>query len=292
MIDLHMHSKYSSDGIDEVSYMLKQAEDLNLKYISITDHNSCLAYNDLSKEEIRNIYSGKIIPGVELFTKVLGIPIEILGYNIDSQKMQELIDKTYLSNLERNKLEVKRLYEKCIKANVKLPDDFVEKYDGSIFGSKYLHKYITQDEENKRLISDSSWADSNVFYREYMSNPNTQFFVDMNDSLPDFEKSSEIVREAGGQVFLPHIFEYRENSERILNHILENYKFDGIECYYRNFTTEQSEFLLDICKKNNLFISGGSDYHGIVKPKIKMGIGEGNLCVPDNIVEPWKKVII
>ena len=39
MIDLHMHSKYSSDGIDEVSYMLEQAESLNLKYISITDHN-------------------------------------------------------------------------------------------------------------------------------------------------------------------------------------------------------------------------------------------------------------
>ena len=41
MIDLHMHSKYSSDGVDEISFMLDKAEKLELKYISITDHNSC-----------------------------------------------------------------------------------------------------------------------------------------------------------------------------------------------------------------------------------------------------------
>lgn len=41
MIDLHMHSKYSADGVDEISYMLQKAEKLGLKYISITDHNSC-----------------------------------------------------------------------------------------------------------------------------------------------------------------------------------------------------------------------------------------------------------
>lgn len=292
MIDLHMHSKYSSDGIDEVSYMLEQAESLKLKYISITDHNSCMAYNDISKEEVRKIYFGKIITGVELNTKVLGIPIEILGYNINPKIMQKLIDETYLSNIERNKEEVKRLYKKAIEAGVKLPNDFVNNYDGTFYGSKYFHQFIIKDEENKKFINEASWNDSNVFYREYMSNPNTKFFADMDDLLPDFEKASEIVHKAGGMVFLPHIFEYRENSNRILEYILNNYKFEGIECYYRNFTKEQSEFLLSICKKDQLFISGGSDYHGYVKPKIKMGIGEGNLSVPDDIVENWAKVIV
>lgn len=51
---------------------------LGLKYISITDHNVCHAYNDLNNEDVRKKFSGKIIPGVELNTKVLGIPIEIL----------------------------------------------------------------------------------------------------------------------------------------------------------------------------------------------------------------------
>lgn len=291
MIDLHIHSKYSNDGIDEISEILKQAESLKLKYISITDHNSCLSYNELKNKEIRNLYSGKIITGVELFTKDLGIPIEILGYNIDPLKMQELIEKTYPSNIQRNKIEVERLYKKCLEAGITLPSSFIREYDGTIFASKYLYKFLTQNIENKELVNDSAWHDSNVFYREYMSNPMTPFFVDMDDILPDFEKACDIVRKSDGMVFLPHIFEYRDNSREILKHILKNYKIDGIECYYRNFTIEQTNYLLDICKKNNLYISGGSDYHGRVKPHIHMGTGEGSLCVPNEIVKIWGKTI-
>ena len=125
-----------------------------------------------------------------------------------------------------------------------------------------------------------------------MSNSSSMFFVAMTDVLPDFNKASEIVRKAGGMVFVPHIFEYRENSNKILDYILENYNIDGIECYYRNFTKEQSDFLLNLCKEKKYYVSGGSDYHGYVKKGIEMGIGEGSLCVPDDIVENWKKVII
>ena len=292
MIDLHMHSKYSTDGCEDVSYMLELAEELGLKYISITDHNQCLAYNDLKNVEVREIFSGKIITGVELNTKVLGIPIEILGYNIDPEKLQKLIDETYLSVDERNKIEVERIYEKAKEAGLNLPEDFVERYDGTVYCSKYFHNTITQDENNRQYINENSWNDSNIFYREYMSNPKTPFYVNMDDVLPDFETSCKIVKEAGGDVFLPHIYEYRENSERILKYILDNYKIDGIECYYRNFTEEQTDYLLSVCQEYNLHVSGGSDYHGRVKPHINMGIGEGKLNVPDNIVEKWKKIVI
>ena len=292
MIDLHTHSKYSTDGCEEVSYMLELAEKLGLEYLAITDHNQCLAYNDLKNKEVRKLFSGKIITGVELNTKDLGIPIEILGYNIDPEKMQELIDKTYLSVDERNKIEVQRIYEKAINAGINLPDDFVEKYDGTIYCSKYFHNTIVKNEENKKYVNENSWNDSNVFYREYMSNPKTPFYVNMDDVLPDFETAYSIVKEAGGDVFLPHIYEYRENSEKILEHILENYKIDGIECYYRNFTKEQTEYLLNLCKEKGLFVSGGSDFHGRVKPHINMGTGEGTLNVPNKIVDNWKKVII
>ena len=125
-----------------------------------------------------------------------------------------------------------------------------------------------------------------------MSNPKTPFYVNMDDVLPDFETSCKIVKEAGGDVFLPHIYEYRENSERILKYILDNYKIDGIECYYRNFTEEQTDYLLSVCQEYNLHVSGGSDYYGRVKSHINMGIGEGKLNVPDNIVEKWKKIVI
>ena len=52
MIDLHMHTKYS-DGSDNVKEMLEKAEKYNLKYISITDHNTCKAYSELLNKDIR-----------------------------------------------------------------------------------------------------------------------------------------------------------------------------------------------------------------------------------------------
>ncbi len=160
-----------------------------------------------------------------------------------------------------------------------------------MYASKYLHSLITKDENNKKLIDEDSWKDSNIFYRRYMSVPTSKFFVDMDDILPSFEKASEIVKKSGGMVFIPHIFEYGENSIKILNYILDNYKFDGIECYYRNFTQEKTDFLLDICKKHNLYKSGGSDYHGKNKPGVEIGTGEGNLNVPDDIIT-WAKIFV
>ncbi|NLC87560.1 MAG: PHP domain-containing protein [Clostridiaceae bacterium] len=286
MIDLHTHTMYS-DGTDTLEEYLTKAQEKNLTYVSITDHNTCRAYEKMKKINVKEYYNGKIIPGVELNTKVLGIPIEILGYNIDTNIMQKLIDENYITNEQRCLLEVKRLKERCKKTKINIPNDFVEKYDYTMWPSKYLHKIIIQDKNNKEYIDEDAWLDSNVFYRKYMSNPTTIFYIDMDDSLPTFEEASKMIKDSGGLVFIPHIYEYRQNSERILNHILENYKFDGIECYYTTFSEEQRDKLLNICDERKLLISGGSDYHGKNKKDVELGIEKGNLNIKENIIDNW-----
>ena len=108
MIDLHIHTKYS-DGTDEVIELLKNAEKVGLEIISITDHNTVKAYEKLETINVKEYYSGKIIPGIEMNTKVLGIPIEVLGYGIDYKKMNELIPNIFLPLEERNRIEAERL---------------------------------------------------------------------------------------------------------------------------------------------------------------------------------------
>ena len=48
-IDLHMHSLYS-DGVYDVSTLLKMAEERGLSIISITDHDNCKAHIELTDE--------------------------------------------------------------------------------------------------------------------------------------------------------------------------------------------------------------------------------------------------
>ncbi len=286
MIDLHTHTKYS-DGADSVIELLKNAESKKLNIISITDHNTALAYDELEKMNYKQYYTGKIIPGIELNTKALGVPIEILGYGIDYKKMNEMLKDVYIPAEERNKIEVKRLYDRCIKAGIKLDEDCLKNFDSTSFASKFIQTEIKKYQENKEIITEDAWNDTKVFYRKYMSNPEGILYVEMDDFVPDFNVASELVKKAGGLIFLPHIYEYRENSERILAYILENYKIDGIECFYTTFTDEQKTGLVKLCNDRELYMSGGSDYHGKNKPNVDIGIGFGNLKVEDSIIDAW-----
>lgn len=286
MIDLHMHTTYS-DGTESCETVLKKCQEKNLDYISITDHNTALAYEELENKNIKQFYSGKIIAGIELNTKILNIPIEILGYGIDYKKMNELIKNIYIPVEKRNLIEVNRLYNKCIKYGIELENNCLDNYNSDIFASTFFHKEITKNMKNKNLISEEAWNSSKIFYRQYMSDPKTPLYVEMDDFVPDFETASNLIRQCGGLVFVPHIFEYKENSMMILNDILKNHTIDGIECYYTTFTEEQHSMILDICKKHNLFISGGCDFHGKIKPDVDIGVGYGNLHIPTCILDNW-----
>ena len=290
MIDLHMHTKYS-DGTDTAEEILIKAESRNLNVISITDHNNALVYDELENMDISKYYSGEIIPGVELNTKVLNIPIEILGYGIDYKKLNKLTAKLYMPAEERNKIEVKRLFEKCKKAGMKIDDDCVERYSPQGFASKFIHSELTKYESNKDFLDRDVWEDTILFYRKYMSNPECMLYVEMDDIVPDFDTASSLIRECGGLVFLPHIFEYKDNARKILNYIMDNYKFDGIECFYSTFTKEQSEELLQVCREHNYYTSGGSDYHGSAKKGIDLGVGRGNLKIEDCVISDWEKSV-
>ena len=98
MIDLHIHTN-NSDGSDSVIEVLKKAEKLGLKTISITDHDTCRAYEELKNIDIKKYYSGNIIKGVELRCFYNRRIIELLGYNIDPQKMQEWLDDFYKTRM-------------------------------------------------------------------------------------------------------------------------------------------------------------------------------------------------
>lgn len=286
MIDLHMHTIYS-DGTENCTSILKKCEEKNLDYISITDHNSVDAYLELENMDITKHFSGKIICGVELNTKILNIPIEILGYGVDYHKMASLIKNIYIDASQRNLIEARRLYEKCIKYGIKLDDNCLDKYTPNQFASGFFHKEITKHEENKKLISTEAWNASKILYRQYMSDPTAPLYVEMDDLVPDFDTASSLIRECGGLVFIPHIYEYKNNALPILNNILDNYKIDGIECYYTTFTNEQHIEILDICKEHNLFVSGGTDFHGSCRPEVDIGKGFGNLEIPTHIISNW-----
>ena len=94
----------------------------------------------MEDKNISSLFNGHIIPGIELNTKALNIPIEILGYGIDYKKMNQLVKNIYIPAEERNKIEVKRLYDKCINAGIILDKNCLENYSPNMFASTFFHK--------------------------------------------------------------------------------------------------------------------------------------------------------
>lgn len=288
LIDLHVHTKFS-DGSDDLVSILKKAEENNLEYLSITDHDNCYFYDELKKINISDYYSGKIIPGVELRTVINKIPIELLGYGVNTDYINAKCKELYISYKEKDEIETKRLFNNFKEIGVDVAEDVLETYDNSFrYGSSYLFSEMKKNIKNKRFITDERiWEDDTLFYRRCMSNPESPFYVKSDDFIPSCDRVISLIKDAGGLVFIPHIFIYGKDSLNILDVLVNNYDIDGIECHYSHFKKEQTEYLVDFCNNNNLYISGGSDYHGMRKKELSLAKGKGNLNISNNILSDW-----
>lgn len=283
MIDLHTHT-INSDGSLTTLELLKEAESKGLKYLSITDHNTLKSYEELN--EIRSIYSGKIINGVELTTSYKGEIVEILAYNFDLDKMQKLM-------LEE-KVIVERRYQKRFKLMKNRYKDLGIKFDYSLFDEdeevhiKDIHRELVKHPENDCFFLDIKNKNTRtLFFRNELYNPKSKLYVDQTNHYPDLTTILSIIHRAGGLAFLAHPYIYSKNIILELENIINNYQIDGIECYYTTFTEEQTKHLLKIASKYNLYISGGSDYHGKNKGNHFLGKVNNGKKVPIEKVESW-----
>jgi hypothetical protein len=56
----------------------------------------------------------------------------------------------------------------------------------------------------------------------------------------------------------------------------------GMECYYGRYSPEERAGLVDMARRLGLVATGGSDFHGHFKPDLFLGVGTGDLEVPDS----------
>ena len=291
MIDLHIHTNYS-DGTCSVTEILQKAEKLGLTYISFTDHESCGAYEELEKMNVKEYYKGTIIPGIELKAFYHGRIIDILGYQIDTNKMKE-----WLNNFYQEKghavIQIKYLkkyYETCKKLGMKIIPLEQMKWDPvHDWASPVIYREIKKQEKNKTYLSEEAWKDFEVFKQDYCYNQNSEFYIDKSEDHPSVKQVIEAIHQVGGKAFIAHVYMYKwaEDKKVLIKDLLDNYEFDGMECYYSKFSKEEIQYILRECKKRKLYCSGGCDYHGKNKPDIELGIGKGGFSIQEDLVRNW-----
>ncbi len=286
MIDLHIHTT-SSDGSDEPEDILIKAQQLGLKYISITDHDSIGAYKKLDKININNYFSGKIIPGCEFSAVHKGKPIEVLGYGIDLETIKSTGIVSDEKFLDRENEYLEKMMSVCKNLTLKYSNT-LSIAGGKYFATQVLHADLRKYPENEKHFSKEVWESLNAFYRTCVNNEESPFFLDQIKNYLTIQEAADLIKKAGGKSFLAHLYVYfADDYEEFLNSIVSLKALDGLECYHSLHTIDNTEFLIDYCNKQKLYISGGSDYHGKLKPTVKIGETFSGIRIPYEISKPW-----
>ena len=59
----------------------------------------------------------------------------------------------------------------------------------------------------------------------------------------------------------------------------------GMECVYGRYSPEERQGLGALARRLGLVATGGSDHHGTYKPDLEVGVGRGDLDVPDQALK-------
>jgi predicted metal-dependent phosphoesterase TrpH len=275
-VDLHIHST-ASDGTLSPEQILKMARDLDLRAISITDHDtingSIEAHRHLTPQDV------ELLSGVEISTSLQGNTLHILGYLIDLQDPALSRTLSILQNArkERNPKIIQKLQQLGIELTY---EEVAEVAGGGEVGRPHIAEVLLQ----KKVVGSINEA-----FQKYLGT-NGPAYVDKYRLQPAEAISS--IADAGGIPVLAHPFTIKSNSERDLDKIvseLVSNGLKGIEVYYSEHTDIQTVLYERIAQKHSLLITGGTDFHGARKAGVHMGVGKGNLRIPYRLVEALKE---
>lgn len=270
LIDLHTHTT-ASDGSYTPSGLVRYAGSKGLKAIAITDHDTVDGLPEAVKEAER--IDLEVVPGVEISVD-FHPEMHILGYFLHGgyTSMDKVLKELKEKRSERNPKIIKKLNE--LGMNISM-DEVEALASGGMTGRPHIARVMI----DKGYVASVAEA-----FDKYLASGRPAYF--RKEKLTP-EQGIEEISKAGGLPVLAHpIFLDRSGIE--LDLLLRNLVkagMKGVEAIYSENTEEQTMELLKLARKNGLFITGGSDFHGSFKPDIDIGTGKGNLEVGYELLE-------
>ncbi len=252
--DLHIHSIYS-DGTHTIKDIIELSKKINLSAISITDHDTIDGIEPAMEYIKKSNIDIELIPGTELSTKYKHLDMHILAYSFDYK------NKEFLNILQFYKDKRKSRAEQIIAKLNQLGYELeFEKVKDMANGGSIGRPHIA------RALVESGMAPNITYVFDNLIGYHKPAYIPKELMTPQY--AIDIIHKAGGIAVLAHSGNYL--TEAMLKELL-SYGLDGIEVYHPNHDDQTTFKLLQIAKKYALFITGGSDSHGLAKNDTYIG---------------------
>lgn len=249
LVDFHMHSIYS-DGVKSPEELLRHALECNLSMMALTDHDEIDGIKALrtAQEQLDPEKTIKIINGCEFSADYKDKSIHILGYRFDetNKELRDFIE--YFKSKREERID--EIIRRCNNAGYFISkDELLKKFPKT---QAYGRPHIGQ------LLIDGGYAkDINDVFKDILRKDSPCYVPKVKIEVPYI---IDIIHKAGGLAVMAH--PKLVSSDEYVVEML-SYDFDGMEVYHTKHNDDDVKRYKALATKHNLFITGGSDYHGI-----------------------------
>lgn len=270
MIDLHSHSTFS-DGELSPAELLALARKRGLRALALTDHDTTQGLAEFEHAENDGVVR---VPGVEVSAMLGTDTIHIVGLFIrpDTKTLQNLLQKIRSSRDERNSKILRRL--RFLGCPVDEP--LLRACAGQgVMGRPHIAR---------GLVAAGTCSSIREAFSAYLGCGGKAY---VKRFRPSVQTAIEAVHAAGGVAVWAHPVGGRDLSESVLRARLQSLGdcgLDAVESQYSDHSPEQRQTVETLAGKAGLLLSGGSDFHGETMPGIDLGVGRGDLNVPDQLL--------
>lgn len=256
--DLHLHTT-ASDGSVSPKGVVGKVKRAGIDFCAITDHDTVDGLRDAEKEGREQ--GVEVIRGIEL-SSFSSSEIHVLGYGMR-------LDENFTSALNKAK-QLRRERNSEVLDNLKKHQIYIseeELYDGS--GSEKGRLHIA------RLMVAKKYASCVNEAFENWIGTNGKAYAKVKRFSP--EESTQIITKSGGIAVLAHPKRNEEGFENLIRSMKEA-GLKGIEVFYPSHTPQDRMALINLARKHNLIMTGGSDYHCDTS-NVRVGMGKADLSI-------------
>lgn len=276
-IDLHMHSSCSMDGEFSPAELMRMSKAAGLSLVSLTDHN-CVRGLDEAEKAAAELGLG-FVRGVELDCRCKGTDLHLLGYGFSGgdDAVGRLEADLQRQNLDNGEARLRIIHEMGIHFDGDKVRALAAASNGGFIINEMIMNVALADPRNR----------NNPMLAPYFpggprcDNPSVNFYWDhcaqgkpgyLEYDLISFEEAQSLITSLGGFSVIAHPSVTVKQDEKLIAYMRDN-GVTGLEVCSSYHSPDHVEYYRRLAERLDFVKTVGSDFHGKLKPGIKLATG-------------------
>jgi len=270
MIDLHTHSTVS-DGSDAPARVAELAQMNGCSAFALTDHDRMDGLEEAGKRAAE--VGVELVPGCEISCEVPKGTMHMLIYFVEPGGP---LDAELVRLQDARDTRNARMFER-LRGELGLPitpEEVEAEAGGKGIGRPHVAAVLVRN----GVVSTIQEA-----FDRYLAKGQPGY-VEKERLYPD--QAIKLARESNAVPVLAHPLSLGLEPAGLDRTVgeLSDLGLAGAEAIYGRYTQEERQGVADLARRHGLVVTGGSDHHGTYKPDLQVGIGKGDLDVPDSVL--------